>query len=92
MQAALHWRWPGAPYSFSWESLSGKTSVELDKGIISDIEPGAGGRFLGLFNLLYLPKRLGLDFADVYKKGFGFESVTGTYVFDGGDASPRTQQ
>ncbi|MGB5520759.1 MAG: DUF3971 domain-containing protein [Gammaproteobacteria bacterium] len=86
MQAALHWRWPGAPYSFSWESLSGKTSVELDKGIIRDIEPGAGGRFLGLFNLLYLPKRLGLDFADVYKKGFGFESVTGTYVFEGGDA------
>jgi uncharacterized protein YhdP len=86
MEAALHWHWPGAPYSFSWESLSGNTSVELDKGIMSDIEPGAGGRFLGLFNLLHLPKRLGLDFADVYKKGFVFESVTGTYVFGNGDA------
>ncbi|MBT8126246.1 MAG: hypothetical protein KJP15_02085 [Gammaproteobacteria bacterium] len=86
MQAALHWHWPGAPYNFDWESLSGNTSVELDKGIISDVEPGAGGRFLGLFNLLHLPKRLGLDFADVYKKGFVFESVTGTYVFGSGDA------
>jgi uncharacterized protein YhdP len=86
MQATLHWHWPGAPYNFGWESLSGNTSVELDKGTLSDIEPGAGGRFLGLFNLLHLPKRLGLDFADVYKKGFVFESVKGTYVFGSGDA------
>ena len=51
-----------------------------------DIDPGAGGRFLGLFNLIHLPKRLSLDFADVYKKGFVFDSIRGTYVFGGGDA------
>ena len=86
MQATLHWHWPGAPYRFSWESMSGNSSIELDKGIVADIDPGAGGRFLGLFNLLHLPKRLGLDFADVYKKGFVFDSVKGTYVFGSGDA------
>jgi len=86
MQATLHWHWPGAPYRFSWESLSGNSSVELEKGIVADIDPGAGGRFLGLFNLLHLPKRLGLDFADVYKKGFVFDSVKGTYIFGSGDA------
>jgi len=86
MQATLHWRWPGAPYRFSWESLSGRSSVELEEGIITDIDPGAGGRFLGLVNLLHLPKRLSLDFADVYKKGFVFDSVNGTYIFGGGDA------
>ena len=86
VQATLHWHWPGAPYRFSWEALSGNTSVEMDQGIIADVEPGAGGRFLGLFNLLHLPKRLGLDFADVYKKGFVFDSVKGTYIFGSGDA------
>ena len=92
MQAALHWHWPGAPYRFDWESLSGSTSVELSRGIITDIDPGAGGRFLGLFNLLHLPKRLGLDFADVYKKGFVFDSVKGSYVFGSGDAVTQDTQ
>ena len=54
--------------------------------MVTEVDPGAGGRFLGLFNLLHLPKRLGLDFADVYKKGFVFDSLKGTYVFGGGDA------
>ena len=86
MQATLHWQWPGAPYRFSWRSLTGNSSVNFDNGIVADIDPGAGGRFLGLFNLLHLPKRLGLNFADVYKKGFVFDSITGSYVFGGGDA------
>ncbi len=85
-QAELNWKWPGAPYRFSWGSLTGNTSVEFGNGILSDVDPGAGGRFLGLFNLLHLPKRLSLDFADVYKKGFVFDSIKGTYVFGGGDA------
>lgn len=86
MKATLHWSWPNAPYRFSWETLTGNSSVEFETGAVSDIDPGAGGRFLGLFNLLHLPKRLSLDFADVYKKGFVFDSIKGTYVFGGGDA------
>jgi len=86
MQATLHWQWPGAPYRFSWDALTGNTSVDFGNGIMTDVDPGAGGRFLGLFNLLHLPKRLGLDFADVYEKGFVFDSINGTYVFGGGDA------
>jgi len=85
-QAELNWQWSGAPYRFSWGSLTGNTSVEFENGLVSNIEPGAGGRFLGLFNLIHLPKRLSLDFADVYKKGFVFDSIKGTYVFGGGDA------
>jgi uncharacterized protein YhdP len=86
MVATLHWRWPGAPYRFNWESLSGNSTIELETGVLTDIDPGAGGRFLGLFNLLHLPKRLGLDFKDVYKDGFVFDAIKGTYVFGSGDA------
>lgn len=86
MVATLHWRWPGAPYRFNWESLSGNSTIEFEKGILTDIDPGTGGRFLGLFNLLHLPKRLSLDFKDVYKDGFVFDAIKGTYVFGSGDA------
>ena len=86
MQATLHWKWPGAPYRFNWDALTGNTSIAFEEGVVTDIDPGAGGRFLGLFNLIHLPKRLSLDFADVYKKGFVFDTIRGTYVFGGGDA------
>jgi uncharacterized protein YhdP len=86
MQATLHWRWPGAPYRFGWSKMSGNTSVAFEQGVVSDIDPGAGGRFLGLFNLIHLPKRLSLDFEDVYKEGFVFDSIRGTYIFSDGDA------
>lgn len=86
MVATLHWRWPGAPYRFNWESLSGNSTIEFEKGVLTDIDPGTGGRFLGLFNLLHLPKRLSLDFKDVYKDGFVFDAIKGTYVFGSGDA------
>ena len=86
MVATLHWHWPGAPYRFNWRTMSGNASVEFKEGIVTEVDPGAGGRFLGLFNLVHLPKRLGLDFEDVYKKGFVFDSITGNYVFSGGEA------
>lgn len=86
MKATLNWRWPGEPYAFNWERLTGNSSIELGKGVLTDIEPGAGGRFLGLFNVLHLPKRLSLDFEDVYKEGFVFDAISGSYVFGDGDA------
>ncbi|UCB54730.1 MAG: hypothetical protein JSW45_12475 [Thiotrichales bacterium] len=86
MVATLHWQWPGAPYRFNWRTMSGNASVNFGEGIVTEIDPGAGGRFLGLFNLVHLPKRLGLDFEDVYKKGFVFDSIAGNYVFADGEA------
>lgn len=86
LSAQAHWNWPGEPYSFAWDSVGGSSRIALDQGVISDISPGTGGRLLGLFNLLHLPKRLSLDFADVYKKGFVFDSVKGSYVISTGEA------
>jgi len=86
LSASANWNWPGEPYSFSWNSVDGSSSITLGQGVISDISPGTGGRLLGLFNLLQLPKRLSLDFEDVYGKGFVFDSVKGHYVIAGGEA------
>ncbi len=86
INATLNWSWPGEPYNFSWGHLSGNTQVEMDQGVISDIDPGAGGKFLALFNIMHLPKRLTLNFRDVYKEGFGFDAMSGSYIFADGDA------
>ena len=50
-----------------------------------DIDPGAG-RALGLLSLARLPKRLTLDFTDLFGEGFNFERITGNFVLDYGNA------
>ena len=41
---------------------------------------------MGLFNILELPKRVSLDFGDVYKDGFAFNKVSGKFKLENGDA------
>jgi uncharacterized protein YhdP len=40
----------------------------------------------GLMSIVALPRRLGLDFRDVFDKGFGFDEIKGTFRIDDGDA------
>ena len=44
------------------------------------------GRLIGLLNLNVLPRRMTLDFSDVFGSGFTFDSITGDFSFDKGDA------
>ena len=41
-----------------------------------EIEPGAG-RVLGLLGIAQLPRRLTLDFSDLFDKGFAFDKMAG---------------
>jgi uncharacterized protein YhdP len=38
----------------------------------------------GLMSIVELPRRLSLDFRDVFNKGFGFDSIAGTFRIDDG--------
>jgi uncharacterized protein YhdP len=51
-----------------------------------DVEPGATGRALGLLSLAKLPRRLTLDFTDLFGEGFGFDRIGGNFVLDNGNA------
>jgi uncharacterized protein (TIGR02099 family) len=77
--------WPGAPWSFEPGSIDGKLKVIIKNGQILDVEPGAG-RVLGLLSVAMLPKRLTLDFSDLFGEGFGFNRIGGSFVLDSGDA------
>lgn len=81
-------RWEGAPMSFSREKAAGSMSLRIDNGRLVDIEPGAG-RVFGLVNLRALPRRLSLDFSDIFNKGFAFDRIRGSFTFSKGIATTR---
>jgi len=78
-------RWPGAPMAFALERLSGNMQLHVEDGRLLDIEPGAG-RLFGLLSVQALPRRLTLDFSDMFKKGFSFDQMTGDFEINAGDA------
>ncbi len=79
-------RWPGAPGDFALARLSGTLTLNAKQGRFLDIEPGAAVRVFGLLSLQALPRRLTLDFRDLFGKGFSFDKIEGTFTLDNGDA------
>jgi uncharacterized protein (TIGR02099 family) len=75
--------WPGYPYQFALNTLSGEFKLEAQKGEFVKVAPGAG-RLLGLISLQSLPRRLILDFRDVFSEGFAFDLISGTIRIDKG--------
>ena len=69
--------WPGPPSKFSNETLSGTLNLDTGKGRFLQMEPGAG-KLLSILSLQALPKRISLDFTDVFSAGFQFDSIKGT--------------
>jgi len=80
-------KWPASPYALSWENMTGNTSFTMNDGEILEVDPGAGGRLLGLLNIFKLANRLSLDFDDVTREGFAFDSIKGDFEFVRGDGS-----
>ena len=66
--------WEGSPFDFSSPLINGNFSMDIQKGEILEAEPGIG-RLFGLLTLQNLPKRLSLDFSDLFSKGFIFDSI-----------------
>ncbi len=77
--------WSGGPRTDVFESLDGDVQVRFGAGQLDEIEPGAG-RLFGLMSIVALPRRLSLDFTDVFDKGFGFDELDGTFRIVDGEA------
>ncbi|MEZ5543014.1 MAG: YhdP family protein [Pseudomonadota bacterium] len=78
--------WRGAPWEARTEIIDGRFHALIKDGQLLDVEPGATGRALGLLSLTKLPKRLTLDFNDLFGAGFSFDRIEGDFVLDNGDA------
>ncbi|WP_439956183.1 YhdP family protein [Roseateles chitosanitabidus] len=68
--------WQGSPLSPDYASMSGELNIAVDSGQFLKAEPGVG-RLLGVLSLQSIPRRLMLDFRDVFSEGFAFDNVTG---------------
>jgi uncharacterized protein (TIGR02099 family) len=81
-------QWPGSPDQFKIETFEGNASFRITDGRLDNIEPGAG-RVLGLFSFQALPRRLALDFRDLFGKGYRFDSIHGDFQVKDGNAYTR---
>ena len=76
-QGALQWQ--GGVLSPVLSSLRGDLSLRAENGQFAKINPGVG-RLLGVISLQSLPRRLTLDFRDVFSDGFAFDFVRGDVI------------
>jgi uncharacterized protein (TIGR02099 family) len=77
--------WQGAPVEFSLSNITGNLHMNIEKGRFTDIDPSAG-RLFGLLSLQTLPRRLSLDFSDLFGKGLVFDLIAGHFDIDNGNA------
>ena len=75
--------WRGAPSDFDYPSLAGRFTLRTGAGQFTKLEPGVG-RLLGILSLQALPRRISLDFRDVFSQGFAFDSIVGDVRIDKG--------
>lgn len=68
--------WNGPPVVIDYSSLAGSLKVNAKDGQFNKLEPGAG-RLLGILSLQSLPRRITLDFRDVFSEGFAFDAIEG---------------
>jgi uncharacterized protein YhdP len=78
--------WPGSPAAFALARLNGEIEFSVTRGQITNANTGSG-KVLGLLSIQSLPRRLALDFRDVFDSGFSFETASGTFQMENGTAS-----
>lgn len=75
--------WAGEPLNLDYASLTGRLSLEAERGQFLEIEPGVG-KLMSLISLQMLPRRIALDFKDVFSKGFAFDRITSSLQIEKG--------
>jgi uncharacterized protein (TIGR02099 family) len=78
--------WPGPPAAFGLARLNGEVEFSVVNGNITSANAG-GGRLLGLLSVQALPRRLALDFRDVFDTGYAFDEASGSFTLENGRAS-----
>lgn len=81
MQGSLAWR--GDPATLDFPTLSGEVQMQAENGQFLEIEPGLG-KLIGLMSLQALPRRVTLDFRDVFSKGFQFDRIASSAQIEQG--------
>jgi uncharacterized protein YhdP len=71
--------------------MSGQFNVNIESGQFLKADPGIA-KLLGVLSLQSLPRRLTLDFRDVFSEGFAFDFVRGDVTIEQGQARTNNLQ
>ncbi len=83
--------WLGSPLALDYPTLGGAVNVNMESGQFLKADPGLA-KLLGVLSLQSLPRRLALDFRDVFSDGFSFDFVRGDVKIDQGLATTNNLQ
>ena len=83
--------WMGSPLSLDYPTMSGTFNVNVEAGQFLKADPGLA-KLLGVLSLQSLPRRLSLDFRDVFTEGFAFDFVRGDITIQQGIAATNNLQ
>ena len=75
--------WNGDPLTIDYATLSGNLQMQAEDGQFLEIEPGIG-KLVSLLSLQMLPRRIALDFRDVFSKGFRFDRIASAMAIERG--------
>jgi uncharacterized protein YhdP len=77
--------------SLDYPSMSGNFFINVEAGQFLKADPGLA-KLLGVLSLQSLPRRLALDFRDVFTEGFSFDFVRGDITIQQGKAATNNLQ
>ena len=83
--------WQGSPLSLDYPTLTGSFFINVESGQFLKADPGLA-KLLGVLSLQSLPRRLALDFRDVFTEGFAFDFVRGDVTVEQGIAATNNLQ
>ena len=83
--------WMGSPFTLDYPSMTGAFTVNVEAGQFLKADPGIA-KLLGVLSLQALPRRLSLDFRDVFSEGFAFDFVRGDVAIEQGIAKTNNLQ
>jgi len=81
LQGSLSWQ--GDPATLDFPTLAGELQMQAEDGQFLEIKPGLG-KLVSLMSLQALPRRIALDFRDVFSKGFQFDRIASSAAVESG--------
>jgi uncharacterized protein (TIGR02099 family) len=78
--------WAGSPQGFDFPTLTGNLVVDAANGQFLKLDPGIA-KLLGILSLQSLPRRISLDFRDIFSEGFAFDAIIGSLKINRGLAT-----
>ena len=83
--------WMGSPITLDMANLGGNFNINIEKGQFLKADPGIA-KLIGVLSLQSLPRRLTLDFRDVFTEGFSFDFFRGDVTIESGIARTNNLQ